>query len=146
MIIDVNASIGRSLYSKALGLADLLSEMKRLKITRAVVSPLLPPSFNFDQANRQLAEIVSQHPRKLIGLGRVDPRLGRKALRYAHNAIEQYRLHGLKLHPWEEHYPINHPMVYPVMDYAQEARVPVLIAGGYPTVSHALQILELAQA
>lgn len=54
-------------------------------------------------------------------------------------------LAGLKLHPWEESFSITSPMVQHILDAAIGRDVPVWIHAGYPGVSHALSIRDVAQ-
>jgi len=41
-------------------------------------------------------------------------------------AIRDLGFKGIKLHPWVSAFPLNHPMVYPVLDVAAKYRIPVL--------------------
>jgi len=117
-------------------------EMMRVNgVERAVVRPLKPPDFDFDRANRWIAETQSKYS-NLVGFGRVNALL-RQAPEQALRAVVDYGLRGIHLHPWEENYPITSEKVDRVVE-ALEGRVPVYVSAGYPVVSHPLQIQDLA--
>lgn len=141
-MIDAHVYIGESLYENDLAAKDLLREMDRLGVASAVVRPLKPPDSDLDRANALLAQCVADEPR-LLGFARVNPLL-RDAPRHARRAVEEYRLRGLHLHPWEENCPINCAKVDRVVD-ALGDRVPVYVSTGFPVVSHPLQLQELAE-
>jgi predicted TIM-barrel fold metal-dependent hydrolase len=140
-VIDANVFIGESLYENSLSPENLLEMMRVNGVERAVVRPLKPPDFDFDRANRWIAETQSKYP-NLIGFGRVNA-LIRQAPEQALRAVVDYGLRGIHLHPWEENYQISSEKVDRVVE-ALEGRVPVYVSAGYPVVSHPLQIQDLA--
>lgn len=140
-MIDANVFIGDSLYENSLSPQNLLERMRLSGVGRALVRPLKPLDFDFDRANRWIAQVQSEHP-NLIGFGRVNALL-RQAPEQALLAVEEYGLRGIHLHPWEENYPINSEKVDRVVD-ALAARVPIYVSAGYPVVSHPLQVKDLA--
>lgn len=147
MIVDANANIGPTVYQDfefKPTLADLTRALEDAGIDRAVVAPLTPPSLDYDQANGELAARIEEQS-AFVGIGRIDPRIDGSA-GYAETALTEYDLHGLKLHPWEESFPITAPYVRPIFEVARKYNVPVWIYAGYPGVSHALSIREVARA
>jgi predicted TIM-barrel fold metal-dependent hydrolase len=140
-VIDANVFIGESLYENSLSPENLLEMMRVNGVERAVVRPLKPPDFDFDRANRWIAETQSKYS-NLVGFGRVNALL-RQAPEQALRAVVDYGLRGIHLHPWEENYQITSEKVDRVIE-ALEGRVPVYISAGYPVVSHPLQIQDLA--
>jgi len=145
--IDTNANVGPSLYSDYEfdpTLEALDERLAAADIDGAVIAPLKPPSFDFDRANNRLAERLADRD-EYFGIGRVDPRVA-DAAEHARRAIEEYDLHGLKLHPWEESFPITGPIVEPVLDVAAKLEVPVWIHAGYPNVSRALSVRRVVEA
>jgi len=140
-MIDANVFIGESLYENSLSPENLLEMMRVNGVERAVVRPLKPPDFDFDRANRWIAETQSKYS-NLVGFGRVNALL-RQAPEQALRAVVDYGLRGIHLHPWEENYPITSEKVDRVVE-ALEGRVPVYVSAGYPVVSHPLQIQDLA--
>lgn len=140
-MIDANVFIGESLYENSLSPENLLEMMEVSGVERALVRPLKPPDFDFDRANRWIAETQSKYP-NLVGFGRVNPLL-KQAPEHALRAVTEYGLRGIHLHPWEENYPITSEKVDRVIE-AIEGRAPVYVSAGYPVVSHPLQIQDLA--
>jgi predicted TIM-barrel fold metal-dependent hydrolase len=121
MIIDSHVHAG---YSEALlhswdTFEDIETSIKRMDqhgIDKAVILPI--GSGNYDLHNRQTAEIVARHPRRLLGYaklsqqqdaGRVEPLL--------REAFEKLELVGLKLH--------GHPN-REIMDVMARYKKPVL--------------------
>ena len=140
-MIDANVFIGESLYENSLTPENLLEMMEVNGVERALVRPLKPADFDFDRANRWIAETQSKYP-NLVGFGRVNPLL-KQAPEQARQAVAEYGLRGIHLHPWEENYPITSEKVDRVIE-AIEGKVPVYVSAGYPVVSHPLQIQDLA--
>ena len=141
MIIDACVFVGESLHRNTLSLEEYGLTMTRLGIDRAVVRPLLPPDYNFDRANRELAENIKCDER-FIGFGRVNP--WEKTAAEQIKRIAEYGLRGVHLHPWEETYPIHADMVDDSISAAQEMKLPIYVSTGYPNVSEPLQLLEMA--
>jgi predicted TIM-barrel fold metal-dependent hydrolase len=109
-----------------------------------VVCPVRPRGYHLGPANELVAEAARREPR-LIGLARVDPNLGEEAVMELERALLSLGLRGLFLHPWEENFRINGPRVEPLMERCAANAVPVMIATGYPWVSEAAQIGDLAR-
>jgi uncharacterized protein len=59
--------------------------------------------------------------------------------------LEVLGLRGVMLHPWEELCAINSAPLDPLLTYATEHALPLLIEGGHSRVSEASQIGELAR-
>lgn len=143
MIIDANIFVGESLYRNSLTEEQLLSTMKRFGLDKAVVRPLKPTDYSFDNANRLISELQQRH-QDIIGFGRVNP-WDKTAAADVERAIKEYSLKGIHLHPWEENFMINDPVVYEVLDAATDQDIPVYVNVGYPIVSEPLQFLEIAE-
>lgn len=146
-VIDANAHVGPTVYDDfefEPTIGSLEKAMDKAGIDEAVVSPLKPPSFDFDAANARLAACLSTTD-KFYPIGRVDPRVA-NATSHAETALTEYGMNGLKLHPWEETFSITDPSVSGILEVASNHGSPVWIHAGYPGVSHALSIRELAQS
>ena len=111
----------------------LVAALDAAGVDRAVVCPPRARGHGYDIANERVAELCSAHPDRLVPFARVDP-LAPGAASHVKGA------RGLFLHPWEDAFRINDPEVDAVVD-----GVPVIVATGYPFVSEALQVAELAR-
>ena len=143
MIIDANIFVGDSLYRNSLTEDQLLSSMKRFGLDKVVVRPLKPTDYSFDNANHRISELQQRHS-DIIGFCRVNP-WDKTAVDDLEKAIKEYSLNGVHLHPWEENFMINDPVVYEVLDSAADLSIPVYVNVGYPIVSEPLQLLEIAR-
>ena len=143
MIIDANIFVGESLLRNSVSATDLDSMMSQNHLDKAVVRPLKPVDHDYDRANQMVARLQEKNHR-IIGFGRVNP-WEIKAPEQILRAIREYGLKGIHLHPWEENFSINAPLVHDVMDAIADLNVPVYINAGYPIVSEPLQILELME-
>lgn len=143
MIIDANIFIGESLLRNSVSTDDLYAMMRQNQLDKVVVRPLKPIDHDYDRANQLVARLQEKDPR-IAAFGRVNP-WETKAPEQIRRAIRQYGLKGIHLHPWEENFPINAPLVHDVMDAIATLQVPVYINAGYPIVSEPLQVLELME-
>jgi predicted TIM-barrel fold metal-dependent hydrolase len=158
MIFDAHTHVGPSLfYEKPLypGVvgADLVAIMDRVGIDKACVfapywiggGEFVDP--DFDQANRAVYEATKEFPDRLIGYGRVNPKLGRKALDELERCIQDYRFRGLKLHPDTEGYDTSClEIMAPIYERMVEANWVSFYHTGYaPTCQPAL-FVPLAKA
>jgi uncharacterized protein len=142
--IDAFACLGQSLFGYGQMPTELLARLDAAEIEQAVVCPVKPRGYHLGPANDLVAEAVAGEPR-LTGLARVDPNLGAEALSELERAVQALGLHGLFLHPWEENFRINASLVDPLLQRCADFGLPVLIAAGYPWVSEAAQIGDLAR-
>lgn len=143
MIFDANVFIGESLYGNSLMPDQLKSIMQANKVAKAIIRPLKPCNFDYDQANRYISEVQSKN-KEFIGFGRIDPWV-KDAAAQTRRAIKEYGLKGIHLHPWEENFSLTADVVSRVMDVVAAERVPVYISAGYPCVSEPLKVLNLAE-
>jgi predicted TIM-barrel fold metal-dependent hydrolase len=142
--VDAFTFVGESLFGSGQTSAELLSKMDAAQVERAIVCPLKPPGYHLGPANDLVAEAVAREPR-LVGLARVDPNQQQDAIPELDRATRELGLKGLFLHPWEENFRINGPRVDPLLARCAELQIPVLIASGYPWVSEAAQVGDLAR-
>ncbi|MGI8553589.1 MAG: amidohydrolase family protein [Dehalococcoidia bacterium] len=144
MIVDAHVHLGDGLFGQRYSRHDLLAAMDEAGIDRAVVSPLKPRGYHFGAANDLVAEAVRSSNGRLLAFGRVDPWQGEAAVDEAERCFTQLGFKGLLLHPWEELFPVNDPIVFPLIDLTARHGCPIMLAGGYPVVSHPSRIADLA--
>jgi uncharacterized protein len=142
--VDSHAYVGESLFGLSRTPDELLTEMDRLGISKAVLCPNKPANYALEPANRFVANAIKQHPDRFYGWVRVDPWQGLKALAELKIGIEDLGLNGLLLHPYEELFQISDHQVDPLMQYAESKRIPVIVETGYHLLSHPLDLAELA--
>ena len=145
MIIDGLTFVGESLFGYRATPADLLAALDGAEIDRAVVCPVKPRTYHLARENERVAAAVRQHGGRLVGFGRVDPLLGDDAVADAEAALGELGLSGLFLHPWEETFRVGASLVDPIVAVARARGAPVLVATGYPWLSEALQVADLAR-
>lgn len=145
MIVDAFTQVGKSIHGYEQTPEKLLSSMERYGIEYSIVCPVQPFSYHIEPENDYVAELTKKNKERFIGFCRVDPRQGVKAVLEVERGIKDLKLNGVFLHPWEEGYRINDTFVIPVIERSSDLGVPVIIATGYPWVSHALQVADIAQ-
>jgi len=142
--VDAHAYIGDSLFGLPQNPEELLHEMDRLEISKAILCPNKPMGYALEPANRFIAKVIRQHPDRFYGWVRVDPWQGMKALAELKIGIDEFGLNGLLLHPYEELFQISDHKVDPLLEYAEYKRIPVMVETGYHLLSHPLDLAELA--
>lgn len=136
--------LGESLLGRELTADRLVSTMEDNGIDRAVVCPARPRAYHLGPANDLVAAAVRRYPSKLVGFARVDPLQRQEAVAEAERAFTQLDLAGLFIHPWEETFPVNSPLVNEIVAVAAKHGRSVIVAAGYPWLSEGLQLGELA--
>jgi uncharacterized protein len=144
MSFDSLTFYGESLYGNSVDEETLLRALEAGGSERAIVCPLRPPEYDLGAANVAVATLASRRPETFVGICRVDP-WQKGAAAAAEQAVDTLGLRGLFLHPWEETFRVNMPRVDEVVAVASARRLPVLIATGFPWLSEALQVADLAR-
>jgi predicted TIM-barrel fold metal-dependent hydrolase len=144
VIVDSLTFVGDGLYGVSATVDALLRALDAVEADRAVVCPLRPRGYHLGPANDVVADAVEQHPDRLSGFGRVDPNLVPDAEHEAERILGGLGLRGIFLHPWEETFRANAPVVDAVIEVARAHGAPVMVASGYPWLSEGLQVGDLA--
>jgi predicted TIM-barrel fold metal-dependent hydrolase len=142
--IDAFCFLGQSLFGYGQTADELRARMAAADIQQTVVCPVRPRGYHLGPANDAVAE-AAQADHNLVGLARVDPNLEDDAVRELERAVHTLGLRGLFLHPWEETFRINSPRLDPLLSVCADLDLPVLIATGYPWLSEAAQVGDLAR-
>lgn len=142
-VIDGLAFVGPSLFGGGQEEGIVLERMRRTGLDVTVVVPARPPDYQLAPANERVAHAQSESDGALIALARADPNQADAANEVIH-ALDVLGLSGLFLQPAEEHFRIADRRVWPLLEVCAERGKPVVIAAGYPLVSEALQIADLA--
>ena len=144
MIIDSHIHPGKSIFGYNLTVKKLIASMDECNIDGAVLCPVKPYKYQLKPENDFISREVKKNPEKFTGFCRIDPWLGEKALQEIDRCINELGLKGIFLHPWEECFPVNSTIVYPVMERARKYNIPVMVSGGHVRVSEPLQIGDIA--
>jgi uncharacterized protein len=142
--IDVFTFVGHSLFGYTQSADELLARLDAADVQRAVVCPVKPRGYHLPAANDLVAEAAA-HDDRLIPLARVDPNLEDDAIRELERAAEMLGARGLFLHPWEETFRVSDPRLDPLLTRCADLNLSVVIATGYPWLSEAAQVGELAR-
>jgi hypothetical protein len=108
---------------------DLIVRMDRNGIDKTVICHLILPLWEqeeFTRGNNIIMEAVKKYPNRLAGLCVINPKHGQYAQHEAQRCLAS-GIRGIKLHPvLHGFYPISGEIVNPIMEIAEEARVPVV--------------------
>jgi uncharacterized protein len=144
MVIDAFTQLGDSIQGYGQTAEQLLARMDEAGVDRAVVCPVKPRGYHLGPENDRVAA-AARAATRLIPFARVDPRQGAAAVVELDRAVTRLGARGLFLHPWEETFRISSSEVDPVASRADELGIPLLVATGYPWVSEAAQVGDLAR-
>lgn len=127
---DAHAHLGRDRDGHALTAEELVADLDRHGIARAVVFPASEPGAagDFAAANAAVLAAAWRHPGRLVPFCRLDPaRAGGDAL--ARAARDGAR--GLKLHPVAQRFRLDDPACVALVGEAARLGLPVLIHAGF---------------
>lgn len=142
-IIDSLAFVGRSIQGFSQDPRRLVGVMGRLGVGRTVVCPVRPRGYRYAVENQRVGSLCRRSSGTLVGLGRVDPRQPSAAAE-ASRCLDELGMVGIFLHPWEDAISVVDPRVDAVVAVCESRGRPLVVAAGYPWVSEAAQIADLA--
>lgn len=120
MIIDADCHISSHKFDAlALTADDLLREMERAGVDKALI--WLKPPYNKEIApeNRAVYEAMRAHPDQLLGFGWVNPRLGPTVARDTiKRCFEEYGFYGIKFNGAQDDYVIDDAAILPYIEQA----------------------------
>lgn len=143
MIVDGLTYVGNSRFGWGTTPEHLVRALDDASIDRAIVCPCQPRDHRLNKANDLVAAAVNGASPRLVGLTRIDPLQGENAVIEVSRSVAR-GLKGIFLHPWEDSFSLNGAEVEAVVGAAADLELPVVIAAGYPWVSEAQQICQLA--
>lgn len=129
-------------------LVSLLDENaveKALALTPCLVSGGEYIDPNHEQSNEFIAAEVKKFPSRLVGVARVNPNYGRRAVEMLEYAFTNLGLRALKLHPMCEFFYPNHQYLPALFEVAERHKAPVLIHTQEGPLMNAAGFLDLAQ-
>ncbi len=144
MIVDAFVIAGPNRFRRGQELPETIDAAVACGIEGLVAAPGRPLDYHLEPANERLAEAARASSFPVSRLGRIDPLGGSRAVAEARRCLGDLGCAGLFLHPGEEAYPVREATA--VVEVAEEAGAPVVIATGTYALSEPLQVLELAAA
>jgi predicted TIM-barrel fold metal-dependent hydrolase len=136
--IDAHTHIGK--FGSWAGLEsssdELVEQMKLYNVKKSAL---------FYTNNDLVRQAVKEHPNELVGYVWPNPNEREKAVELVRTALSEWKFKGIKLHPLIHSFLPNDEIVYPIMEEARRAKVPVAIHSGHPPFSLPWSIGELAE-
>ena len=129
MIVDVHTHIGYTKYvGDALNAERVLRVMDECGIDKAVLIPAL--SAGRPLPPEKVAEECRKAPDRLVGFTAVNPKEN-GAVDRLEEAVVKYGAKGVKIHPTFQALPADdETWVYPLVEKAQELKIPVMFHSG----------------
>lgn len=62
MIVDARVYLGSSLFNYGRSLTEIMADMDRLGIDKAILTPVKPRNYHLEPMNELVAEAVEKHP------------------------------------------------------------------------------------
>lgn len=156
MIVDAHMHVGRGDlisedmigFVKSKGLwkemnhrlspAGVVEALDKAGIDRGIIFPLTfsPHGKPWQTLNDMTADYVQTYPDRLTGFAVLNPQEVAHSVAELERAVDELGLRGIKLHPsMQEFYP-NDEGFFPVYEFAQARRIPVLCHTGASAASH----------
>jgi uncharacterized protein len=128
MILDADCHISSSRWDGlAITADDLIAEMDRSRVERALVWLKPPYDKNIEGENRAVYEAVQRYPDRLIGFGWANPRQGKQATEtMIRRCFEEYGFAGVKFNGAQDDYLIDdESMALPFIEQAARYGKPI---------------------
>jgi predicted TIM-barrel fold metal-dependent hydrolase len=106
-----------------------IERMDRYGLDVAVVIAHAWAGWTLSQYQREhdlIAAEVMRHPDRFIGFCWTDPHLGTEAVKEFERCVTQLGYRGLKFHPVYQRFNFDDPIIYPLIERAEEFGVPVV--------------------
>jgi hypothetical protein len=116
----------------------VIEALDKGSIAKGVIFPLtfLPPDGNWQEMNNLTASYVQKYPDRLIGYGILNPRDVPGSLKELERCFDVLGFAGIKVHPsMQEFYP-NRAEFFPIYEYCQHKKMPMLFHTGASLASH----------
>ena len=143
-IVDAHVHLGIG-FKMQLGVETLLRQMDEANVDYAIICPMDRfIAMENKEGNEYVARIVRQYSDRIAGMASVNPWSGKKGADELKRALED-GLCGLKLHSVLQGFRLCDPIVYPLLEIAEEYDVPVYAHTGTAGIAEPLHIAELAR-
>lgn len=127
MIIDADCHISSSKFDNlALTAPELVEQLDREGVQRALVWLRPPYDKAIDAENRAVYAAMKAYPQRLLGFGWTNPMLGKgHALDTIRRGFEEYGFYGIKFNGAQDGYVINDPSVLLLIEAAAAYGKPI---------------------
>jgi len=143
-IIDAHVHVGHG-REKKLGVDELLAQMDRYGVGRAVICPVEEESVVENRAgNDHILAAVQAHPDRLVGFAVANPWYGQAAVEELRRAVGE-GLRGLKLKSSIQGFRLSDEWIDPLIAAAAEFKLPVYCHTGTGNFAMPFQLAELAR-
>jgi predicted TIM-barrel fold metal-dependent hydrolase len=125
-------------------IGELMALLDEFNISKALVFPNPNVGDRYPETNNYIARCVQEHPKRLVGFGRVDPRRGEGAIKELMRIKGKLELSGIKLHPMVECFRPDHPFFNGFFKKVEELGLPIVIhtGDGFSSPSLALKVAK----
>jgi len=148
LILDAHGHLGDWSRSAVLhGAAeDMLVSMDAAGIAATALSSFQALETDFRAGNDMVAATVARYPNRFIGYATANPNYPDSLLPELERCFGELGMRGIKIHTDIHRYPFSGPNYQPVLQFAHENELPVLIhgVGGYEDLSAASERYEQA--
>ncbi len=149
MIIDADCHISSHKFDDlAITAEELVVQMDRAGVDRALVWLKPPYDKNIEPENRAIYVAARQYSDRLIPFGWTNPRLGKqRASRIVKQCFEEYGFAGIKFNGAQDGYVIDDPAVMALIEEAVGYGKPLAfhIGGDFPENTHPYRLGQIAQ-
>ncbi len=129
--IDVHVHVPVETGGPGARVADLVAKYEKLDMFGHILArDSRSASGSVDVDNDYIAAIVKKYPQRFIGIGSVDPHMGKVAIQQAERAVKELGLRGLKFEPYRQEFYLNDRRFYPLWEKIQELGVPIMTHTG----------------
>jgi predicted TIM-barrel fold metal-dependent hydrolase len=136
--IDAHTHIGEygGIFNVKIGPDEFIALMDEFEVEKSVCCAL---------PNKEAADLKKKYPDRIEGACWVNPHEGQKAVDEVKRAVDDWGFCAIKLHPLFNAFLPNDRAVYPIMEEAENSKLPVFIHSGHPPFSLPWSIGELAE-
>ena len=143
IVVDCHCHVGIG-YEYQQTPAELLSEMDKYGVDRAVICPVdkyIPVDNRL--GNDTVLKAARAHPERFYAFATASPWYGERAVEELSRALDE-GARGIKLHPSLQGFLLCDELVHPLVAVAEDRSVPVFFHTGTPPFSQPMQLAELA--
>jgi predicted TIM-barrel fold metal-dependent hydrolase len=148
MLIDADCHLSSQKFDAiSLTAPELIEQMDRAGVDRALVWLKPPYNKDIDPENRAIYDAMRAHPQRLLGFGWANPQLGKQhTLDTIRRCFEEYGFYGIKFNGAQDYYVIDDPAILPYIEAAAVYGKPIAfhIGSDYYENTHPYRLGHIA--